>query len=150
MSSGSGNGRGTKSHASGKWYFELRFDSGSLGSRPAFGVCNASLLSATEVGTTLDGWAFLADGRTFHSSAKNYGTALALGDIVMVKLDLDLHHIWWGKNGSWFSTDASPAYTDVVGPVFPAVSPSTGHAVTARFRAADLSYSPPAGYLAWG
>jgi len=67
----------------------------------------------------IQGWSFAAGyGQKFHNTQEYYGKTCVEGDVVKVRLDLDKRTIEFFING----TSQGVAYSDVTGPVRPAIS----------------------------
>lgn len=146
--------RATVGKTSGKWYWELRIDSGRSAMR--IGVANDSAVMSGEPTTTANGWGEEPiDGDTRHSnSTTSGGIAANVADTVMVAVDIDAHKIWWGVEGVWFSSGNPAAgtgarYSDLSGTIYPFVEmndPGTDPIVTANFGATAFEFTPPAGF----
>ena len=55
-----------------------------------------------------------------NGSDSSYGSAMAVGDMIMMCLDMDNGAIWWGKNGVWFASgdpaaNSNAAFTGLTG-----------------------------------
>ena len=97
--------------SSGKWYAEI-YCNGTPNSANYFGVGNDkeinNLISTnTLVGSTDGGFGIqmLADDkRTNGSNTTGYSSAFSSGDIMNIAMDLDNGKVWFGKNGTYFSS----------------------------------------------
>lgn len=137
--------------ASGKRYFEVALpDSPNV--YVIVGVASLNVPLSGYVGGTADGWGYQTGGykRNGGGYEAGYGGGESAGDTLMCAYDLDAGAIWWGRNGSWFAggdpeTGANPAYSNLSGTLYPAISPYT----TARgtLRTENLLYLP-SGYSA--
>lgn len=153
---------GTLSKSTGAHYFEFRLDTqvvaGFYG--PAMGVAQSSINIESHFLGASGGLSYALGAsngdKRFQGTASGYGSPITPGDIVMVALNLTTGKIWWGENGTWFASgnpaaDTNPAFSSVAaGPWFPVICYNASTiAVTARFKAADFTYSPPSGFSAW-
>lgn len=151
----------TQSRSTGAYYFEVRVDTQSTNIfyTPAVGIALSSInIESYLLGATGSAsYGLSSTGRKrFNGTDAAYGNTISAGDIVMLALNLTTGKIWWGENGTWFASgdpgaDTNPAYTGVASSAwFPAVCYNSGNmVVTARFKSADFTYSPPSGFLAW-
>ncbi len=129
------------SRSTGKYYFEMQVIAGTS-ARMGIGTKDAS--KTNYIGSDAYGW--------------GYGSALALGDIFMCAVDLGTGKVWFGSNGTWFSSgnpaldlNESALDTDITDyPIFPYGGMNvSGDAIESRFNRSEMLYGPPAGYLAW-
>lgn len=154
--------RATLFRASGKYYFEVKLDLGTPSNFNVIGVANSSMsvTGSSPVGDNANSWSYYQQtGEKYHNGVtSSYGSSYTTADIIGVAVDLDNDRIFFSKNGTWQnsgdpSAGTNAAFTNVAGSVAPAVSLYSGisyfHKVTARFKAADFSYSPPSGFSAW-
>jgi hypothetical protein len=151
-----GSCRGTNGKATGKWYFELT----TSYPNPAYaygGIATASHDLTQMVGYYNTGWSLKpGTGQKFHALALNNCLGvLPSGGTLRVAVDVDEGHVWFGSETGWAGggtpgDDATPAYTNVAGTVFPAASPfGTATTILGRFVPASLLYDAPAGFSAW-
>jgi hypothetical protein len=78
----------------------------------------------------IPGWCYsVCHPRKYHNKMEKYGKKCVSGETVKVRVDLDKKTIEFFVNGS----SQGVAYTDVTGPVVPAVSLYAGNAVELRF-----------------
>ena len=97
--------------SSGKWYAEI-YCNGTPNSANYFGVGNDKeinnlISTSTLVGSTDGGFGIqmLADDkRTNGSNTTGYSSAFSSGDIMNIAMDLDNGKVWFGKNGTYFSS----------------------------------------------
>ncbi len=156
--------RATTSKNSGKYYFEIRVDtsvgSGS-GDYSIYGIASSGLGLNAYVGSTSAsyGYEHSTGSKYNNGSGGAFGAALAAGDVLGIAVDLSAGKIWFSKNNTWQGSGdpaagTNAAYTGLSGTFYPAASlyktATTQHVLTARFASADLSYSPPSGFSAWG
>ncbi len=154
--------------SSGKWYFEVRYDSRDSGSFNTLGIGIAvDGFDCTESGqfgvTNLTVRAICIDGYLgdIHDdgtpTAKSY--TFAPTNVIMVALDMDAGNLWFGKNGSWFgggnpALGTSPDKSSLTGSWVPGFGAhdSTGTftaTATMRVSSGAFSYAPPSGFSAW-
>jgi hypothetical protein len=162
----------TFGNASGKWYWEVNFVSGSF---PLIGVVDEtwSVTSGNAVGYLIgpdgvDSIAYYSDGRRFiNGSGTSYGASFTTGDIIGVALDLDSNEITFYKNGV---SQGAISYTFSGNFILPAVSDAsnsntatlvanfgqdssfagnkTAQGNTDANGIGDFYYAPPSGFLA--
>lgn len=148
--------------ATGKWYWEisshnLSAQCGRLRETASVGVVGERHSLVRELGAETAGWGWRADGRKMHA-----GKRMAFGngsdqdlEVIMVALDMNVGAIWFGRNGEWFEDGEpaeirNPAFQNLDGPVFPAISSRHGGQGTATMQAGmtpdKWRYSPPLGF----
>lgn len=138
--------RASLGRTTGKWYWEVKFDSLS---NAMTGVVNSSA-SFTTANYNTTSVRYYYNFEKKYPGGAIYGTSYVAGDVISVLLDLDVGIIEFWKNGASHGV----AFTDVstMGEVFPAVtsgSSSLGNTNTARFNVDSFSYKMPEGYLAY-
>jgi SPRY domain/F5/8 type C domain len=143
----SNTARATISKNSGKWYWEIKFDSGS---NAMIGIVNSS----AGVGKTMDNvnamYYYNSTGSKWNSTGSAYGASYSAGDIISVLLDLDNGTIEFWKNG--VSQGVAFANVRSLGDVYPAVtsgSSTVGGIFTANFGASPFVYNIPKGYYSY-
>ena len=145
--------RSTISVSSGKWYAEYTLLVVGAGSSYShWGVSKVDSVLTTYIGSNANTWGFfLGDGRSRHNASDNlsYGTGASVGDTIMCALDMDNNKVWWGKNGTWFSSGdpvagTNAAYTNVTGNICFSVTPRDKSSV--NFGQRPFKYTPPTGY----
>jgi len=156
----SSNGSGVRANlgkSSGKWYFEVKLNS--------FAGTVASILGVAGANNVLvNGWSGPSDYMLWGSSGGYggqliYGTnnrvtfssAVQVGDIVGVAVDLDNHQITFYRNGVMMG--GRVAFTGVAaGTYYPFLTdpwnPPNSTSETVNFGQNPFSYSPPPGYNA--
>lgn len=150
--------RATEGKSSGKWYFEVFVDKNPGSGRFEVGVGSTAVPLESEPGAHAAGWVWLNNS---NPQARNnttgvlYGsTYWTTGDIVGCAVDFDAGKIWWSLNGTWTGDPAAGTgapFTNVSGTLFPLMASNfTGAKGTARFADADLTYTLPSGFSAWG
>ena len=147
-STGATNGsvRANKGVSSGKWYWEIKFISGSS---VMVGVGN-TLASLTSLSyTTNNIRLYYINGAKYPGGAA-YGAAYTVNDVIGVALDMDVGTLTFYKNG----VSQGIAFTDIktIGlPIYPYQSSGSStapYSVTANFGATTFAYSIPSGYTA--
>ena len=147
----------TTGYTTGKRYFEVRVD--AFGNVPRVGVAKAT--SSTSFGVGLGGeagqWGYEGYGDLYTNGAGTtyFGPTFANGDILGISIDFGTRRLWVAINNT--QVQGSPAagtsplvtYSSGLGTMYGAVSGNNSSIVTARFKAADFTYSPPAGFSAY-
>jgi len=139
----------------GKWYWEIHIDQQNAGANGILGAGTGT--TSTYVGGTATSWGYatITGVKINNGSQASLGPAIAVGDVLMVAVDLDAHKIWWGRNGTWFgsgnpATGANAAFTNLSGTVFPGVGTGTAGANTQtwtmNFGATAFAYTVPSGF----
>lgn len=152
--------RGTTSHATGKWYWEVLLGNTVGSQNDEVGVANASatLTSGHYIGEDANGWSFDSSGNKVHSASRTaYGSATGSSNTVCVALDLDNGKIFFGINGTWQNsgnpeTGTNPAFTSVSGTLLPAGSLRGGGGQRqhgGNFGATAFNYTMPVGFRSW-
>ena len=151
----------TQSVTSGKWYVEMH----TIGSQNGGlfpGVCklpddqgtfNPATFSNNFPGMTANSYAlncFNGTKRT-NGSDVSYGSAMALGDMIMMCLDLDNGAIWWGKNGVWFAggdpaANSNAAFTGLAGEFVFACGIAASEKIVTNFGQKPFKFPPPTGF----
>jgi len=148
---------GTIFPSSGKWYFEGTLV--SFSSSFMFGVINTDFVSwATYPGASAYGWTIQGTSSGTGTWNNNVPVTLVSGevsatnDIFMVAYDVDAGKIWFGKNGTWYSSGNPSAgtnaiYTNLSGALAPVVSTSTtSDTVALNCGQRPFAYTPPTGF----
>ena len=142
----------------GKWYYEFIVASGSSSYQPGWwvGLCDPAFAYENNSVGFDDGGGFnsyavsFVAGYGFRSSSfvDGGGGAFSFGDVIGIAYDADARVVKVYRNNSLVITSAAIS----AGSYVPAVSPDTTSLAvgTGYFTAADFTYSPPAGYSAWG
>lgn len=163
---------------SGKYYYEVTITNGGAGCCTTTGsagvVAGKTFFgsNSNQLGVGANDYAWRYDGNKINNNSTSaYGSAIsANNDVVMVAFDADAGKIWFGKNGSWFSSGdpasgTNAAYTGLAAPVVAALGSTHGGSGTlvnyANFGQGGLSgltydsasggyfkYTPPSGYKA--
>jgi hypothetical protein len=149
--SGGGAVRGTTSHSSGKWYFEiqtLQLDSNLY--PPVQGICTSA---ASLNRPWIYGGEYTVYNNTIDYGAgltSPYGITVAVNDVIGFAIDLDNQIMTCYKNGTSLG-EAYNSSTLPAGTYYPLVANPNGGGTTiakAAFTQSQLKYSPPAGFHA--
>lgn len=147
--------RGTVSHGSGKYYFEVVAT--SAGANHYVGIANESWLVndvAKPLGTA-NSWVTISNNTSslFRANGSNSGngTQFVTGQVVGVAVDITVGKVWFSVNNIWLSGNpvdgTSPAFTIPAGVAYwPAMSGANGRIGTVP---TTLTYAPPWGFSAW-
>ncbi len=146
--------------SSGKWYWEIRINSGSAGDI-AYGLSKAGVPIDNPFffgGSAGDGYGYNGPNgnkRDTPSGDSAYGSSFGSGgnDVLMTALDLDNGKIWFGLNGTWQASGdpaagTNAAYTGVSGTYYATLASYEEYNVTANFGATALTYTVPSGFNA--
>ncbi len=141
--------------SSGKYYWEVTVLL-RAGTGLAVGVSaddNATTIAGF-LGSTANAWAMHGfNGDALNNSvASSYGTSFTTGDVISIALDMDDGKVWFGKNGTWPTTDPTTgtgfAYDTLTGTVHPAISSEqSGTAFSSNHGQGSFSYPVPTGFL---
>ena len=158
-SDASGAVRATVHVSSGKWYWEYHIDKDSEWQN--YGIAASDFNIDGELGHSPDSYAWkIVKGESYdynglyHNSStmiRSYNPGATTGDVVMIALDLDNGKMWFGVNGVWREdgnpeTGANPAFSEISGTYYPALSMYYRDEVTGVFKASDFYYAPPTGF----
>jgi hypothetical protein len=144
--------RGNFMMSSGKWYFETKWNVGA----PMMGIARPSDTLSSHLGSTANAGigsssnATYKDGSQITSGVPSHST----GDILMCAFDADAGKVWFGVNGSWYSSGDPAAGTNerysglTDGTWMPAVTAynSSGSPASINFGQRPFAYTPPTGY----
>jgi hypothetical protein len=144
--------------SSGKWYFEIKYDSESAAvTSQSVGVVKAK--EAYITGTTGGGIYFFTTGllRVEGVDTGGWGSAWGVGDTIGVAIDLDANKIWFAINNTWQASGNPSAGTNPAASSFSSepyvalirngnASRTTGW--TANFGQNAFAYTPPTDFLA--
>ncbi|WP_339837378.1 SPRY domain-containing protein [Paenibacillus sp. FSL R7-0272] len=140
--------RATHGKSYGKWYWEVRYDSGVRNVH--IGISNKQFLLSGNFVPDSTSW------RTYYGNTGNkypdnttYSTVWDVGNIVGVALDLDNGILEFFKNG--VSMGVSHTNIKLLGEVFPTLGSFSGNSktVTVNFGATPFVYGAPAGFKAY-
>ena len=100
--------------SSGKWYMEVKWESGSQ-MNPGFASSSVFELNPSFTRGTNNPsnggaiYTMYTDGSIYkNNSASSYGSGISSGNIQMLAMDLDNNKFYWGQNGT-FQNSADPA-----------------------------------------
>jgi len=100
--------------SSGKWYMEVKWESGSQ-MNPGFATSSVFELNPSFTRGTNNPsnggaiYTMYTDGSIYkNNSASSYGSGISSGNIQMLAMDLDNNKFYWGQNGT-FQNSADPA-----------------------------------------
>lgn len=148
----SGNIRATHGKTKGKWYWEVKFDSGAT--TFFIGIANKLYpITATGFsGVSGDSQNLrLYQGNSGNKFPENttYGTSVVVGNIIGVGVDLDNGKLEFYKNG--ISMGVSHTDLSVLGEVFPFFKSGNINTLTLTFNfgATPFAYPIPSGYLSY-
>lgn len=86
-------------------------------------------------------------GQKYNTSAATYGAIFTAGDTIGVAWDADTGSLEFFKNNA----SQGVAWTSgVTGTYAPWIASGNTHSMIGQFSSADLTYTPPTGYTAWG
>jgi hypothetical protein len=153
--------RGTLGKFSGKWYFEVRVNTDTPGSRLYFvGLSDVDDPLTNHVGQSALSVGIYGNAGEVYRSAGSAGSfgSYTVGDVIGVAYCADSGKVWFAKNNTWLNSgdpanDKARMLADNKAGWRPAISiyeGSSGVSLTARFKTSDFSYTPPTGFSAWG
>lgn len=133
--------RATHGKTSGKWYWEVKFDSGS--NVFLIGVSNKSYPLNPSSSSNTNRRSYYAYNGNKLPENMSYGTSLVVSDIIGILLDLDNGTLEFYKNG----VSMGISHTDVkeLGEIYPYIEGGTnsGKTLTFNFGATPFSYPIP-------
>ena len=126
--------------ASGKWYFEVEFDSGaSIGMAGITSDPDEDARGDKHLGKLIDSYGIYGNSGNFlgpSDGSASYGSAISDGEIVGVYMDLDNNKIYFAVDGSLVSTTGksivAPASTANTGLYFFGVGDGSSGSVTMK------------------
>lgn len=156
--------RANISKSTGKWYFEVTFD--TLVNFGTVGLANATQSLADYVGGSANSWSTGSSGpsQTYYNGSSTSVTPYAISSTerVDVAWDADAGYVWFRCDGNWIgasgvdtgfgvgigdpATGSNPRYTGVTGTLFPACAPGNGGQITIN---STLVGTIPSGFSAW-
>lgn len=140
--------RATHGKSTGRWYWEVKFDSGQSG--VYIGISNKSFTLG--VGSFADtNWrSYVGNNGRKYPENISYGLTTSIGDVIGVALDLDNGTLEFYKNG--VSMGVSHTNVKELGEVFPILK-TVGNVsfsfYTFNFGATPFAYSIPHGYYSY-
>ena len=164
--------RSTFAVSQGKWYWEVKWNSG--GGTAIIGIADDAYATSSYLGSTSKSWGYYNSGDYYNNASTNsYGNSFTSGDIIGVALDADNGYLYFSKNGTFQNSgDPTSGATGTGGIAvsspsnglwFPAGSHQTGTNVSHNFGSPPYSitsgnsdgagygnfeYSVPSGYYA--
>lgn len=151
MTSSAGSGaniRATHGKTSGKWYWEVKLDSGY---NPVFlGIANKiASITSSSMYKDLNARVYYGIDGSKYPEAVSYGSRWAVSDVIGVVLNLDNGTLEFYKNG----VSMGISHTDVagLGEVFPVFMDGSGttKTFTVNFGATPFSYKIPKGFYSF-
>lgn len=150
--------RGTTSHATGKWYFEVQPTAITSGGVD-IGIAKSTAGLGTALGNDSSGYGYYSNtGAVWNSNTGSaYGASYSNTATISVAVDLDNHRVYFAKNGTW-QNSANPAsgtggFTISTGTFFAAADTTVSGSGTSTHiintGGSAFSYSPPSGFSAW-
>lgn len=130
----------------GKWYWEIKLNSGNSGSM--IGIGKASTNLALYLGGGATSYGYWHTGQYYTAGVgTSFGSAHVVGDVISVLVDFTALTIEFWKNG----VAQGVPKTIAAGVYFPGVSNgnTTYSNITANFKSSDFLYTPPVGYQAY-
>ena len=157
----SGGNQGTRASffvSSGKYYWEITSTEANLIGEHGVAPATKSLTGGDAYpGSTTGGWGFSnnSGNKSFNGTQTNITTAGTNGDVMMYALNMDTGKIWFGRNGTWFSSgDPAAGTNEAFSSVTGTLSPMTGvggaaaGSVAYNFGQRPFTYTAPSGYVA--
>lgn len=155
--------RAIASASTGKRYYEAQYVFTSGPNQSRIGIATAALSTSTRVGSGANSAAVESGGYTYLNNGVPtfvHAVPWSSGDIIGIAVDLGAGHVWYSRNGTWVpntggsagdpSAGTNPRTTGLpAGTYYPACTPEAVKSFTARFAAADWTYSAPTGFVAW-
>jgi len=138
---------------SGKWYWETRLTTASAN---ALMIGVSTLDNVTQYfGESATSWGWASDNNKYNNgTGTSFGNASnTAGEVYMCALDLDNGKIWFGLNGTWFSSGdpaagTNAAFTSVSGTLFAGVRPYNNNVGSVNFGQRPFAYTAPSGFKA--
>ncbi|WP_405158934.1 SPRY domain-containing protein [Paenibacillus sp. FSL H8-0283] len=146
------NIRATHGKTSGKWYWEVRLDSGNINLIVGVSSKEYPITSGTYTGTTANALQLRSyDGNGGNKYPENvaYGTSWVVGNVIGVALDLDNGKLEFYKNG--VSMGISHTNVKELGEVLPLFKErgTNSHIFTVNFGGSPFLYPVPSGHKAY-
>lgn len=145
----------TISMKTGKWYWEARQTTANAFAQ-LFGISNlANVTASSGEEATGTSWSWGTDNLKFYNgSSSSWGNASNnTSETYMFALDMDNGKIWFGVDGTWFSSGSpsagtNAAFTGITGEMFATVRPYGGNKAAMNFGQRPFAYTPPTGFKA--
>lgn len=141
--------RATHGKSTGKWYWEVKFDSGdSSGAVMFIGLAN-KIFSVSFFSILDSTWRSYSGTKKKYPEQANYGSSINIGDIIGIALDLDIGTLEFYKNG--VSMGISHTNVKELGEVYPMLAGgNTGtKTITFNFGAKPFAYNVPSGHYSY-
>lgn len=144
--------RGTTGKSSGKWYFEVTFDSVAVWT--TIGIATSSVALTDYVGRNTGSYGLGPDHTYDSGGSTSHANSIPAGGIGGVAVDFDAGKIWFSSNNVWITsggaadpaTATNPRYTGIpAGTYYPAAAPGL-QSLTIN---TTLTYTPPSGFSPW-
>lgn len=147
IASTNANIRATHGKARGKWYWEVKLDSGDVA--VVIGVTNKSYPITSTSFTDANLRAYHASSALRYPEGTAFGSAWVVGVVIGVALDLDNGTLEFYRNG--VNLGFSHTNLKVLGEVFPFITTSTAttRTITVNFGATAFAYPIPSGFMAY-
>ncbi len=139
--------RGTRSHASGKRYFEVTVSGGAFW---GIGVALSTANLTQYPGFASDSWGYFYNGQKAVSSTfTSYGAAMTSGDVIGVGYDHATGNLEFFKNGVSQGLIATSGFAG--NNVFPVMGSASASSCvgTINVGATAFAFGLPSGYTAW-
>jgi len=157
----SGGYQGTRASffvSTGKWYWEITSTEANLIGEHGVAPASKAITGGDAwPGSSTGGWGFSnnSGNKSFNATQTNITTAGTNGDVMMYALNMDTGKIWFGRNGTWFSSgDPAAGTNEAFSSVTGTLSPMTGvggaaaGSVSYNFGQRPFTYTPPTGFVA--
>jgi hypothetical protein len=144
--------------STGKWYWEITSTEANLIGEHGVAPASKSLTGGNAFpGSTTGGWGFSnsSGNKSFNGTFTNIASAGTNGDVMMYALDMDAGKIWFGRNGTWFSSGnpasgTNEAFSGLTGTLSPmtGVGGAAAGSVSYNFGQRPFAYTAPSGFKA--
>lgn len=148
-----GDVRGTLSHATGQWHFEVTITNGTGGftDYPRCGIANAAMALNSDLGSTADSVGYEKSGALILNSVSlGLVDAFVTGDVIAFEPDFSLKTLAVQKLGGTGRKGPFPITTLTL-PAFVAFGGHSGlDVMTLNVGASAFAIAPTGGYAPWG
>lgn len=144
----SGNIRATHGKTKGKWYWEVKLDSGAI---PLYiGISNKIVpITTSPLYNDANGRFYYTNNGYKYPGNLTYGTTWAVGNVIGIALDMDNFRLEFYKNG----VSMGVSHTDLagLGEVFPTIidGTTTTKTFTVNFGKTPFAYPIPVGFKSY-
>lgn len=154
ITSGAGSAIADMGKSSGKWYWEVRIDTGypetgvNGWNTGVFGITKGTTATSSYAGSDTNSYGYgqSSGAITYNASSRAYGPSLVAGDVLGFALNMDDDQLTIFLNG----VDLGIAANDLTGTWYPMGGASGfSTAATYNFGQWDFAYEPPEGFE-WG